>query len=129
MDQEDRKSLWVLEVTVELPILDDLPWPSCYERQLTHICLSCYSPAFSVMPPMSSLDFHPCEAAEASSFGKPKLVIANTLLQQHKRRRYTWTSLDGQYRNQTDYIFASKDEEPLFNSVQLLSCVQVFATP
>ena len=56
------------------------------------------------------------------------LVIANTLFQQHKRRLYTWTSLDGQYRNQTDYIFASKDEEPLFNSVQLLSCVQVFAT-
>ena len=108
MEQEDRKSLWVLEVTVELPILDDLPWPSCYERQLTHICLSCYSPAFSVMPPMSSLDFHPCEAAEASSFGKPKLVIANTLLQQHKRRRYTWTSPDSQYQNQIDYILCSQ---------------------
>ena len=25
------------------------------------------------------------------------LVIANTLLQQHKRRLYTWTSPDGQY--------------------------------
>ena len=25
------------------------------------------------------------------------LVIANTLFQQHKRRFYTWTSLDGQY--------------------------------
>ena len=25
------------------------------------------------------------------------LVIANTLSQQHKRRLYTWTSLDGQY--------------------------------
>ena len=25
------------------------------------------------------------------------LVIANTLFQQHKRRHYTWTSLDGQY--------------------------------
>ena len=25
------------------------------------------------------------------------LVIANTLFQQHKRRLYTWTSLDGQY--------------------------------
>ena len=32
------------------------------------------------------------------------LVIANTLFQQHKRRLYTWTSPDGQYRNQTDYI-------------------------
>ena len=32
------------------------------------------------------------------------LVIANTLLQQHKRRLYTWTSQDGQYQNQIDCI-------------------------
>ena len=32
------------------------------------------------------------------------LVIANTLSQQYKRRLYTWTSLDGQYQNQIDYI-------------------------
>ena len=32
------------------------------------------------------------------------LVIANTLVQQHKRRPYTWTSPDGQHRNQIDYI-------------------------
>ena len=32
------------------------------------------------------------------------LVIANTLFQQHKRRFYTWTSPDGQYQNQLDYI-------------------------
>ena len=32
------------------------------------------------------------------------LVIANTLFQQHKRRLYTWTSPDGQYRNQIDNI-------------------------
>ena len=30
------------------------------------------------------------------------LVIANTLFQQHKRRLYTWTSPDGQHRNQID---------------------------
>ena len=41
------------------------------------------------------------------------LVIANTLFQQHKRRLYTWKSPDGQYRNQTDYIFAAKDGEDL----------------
>ena len=35
------------------------------------------------------------------------LVIANTLFQQHKRWLYTWTSPDGQYRNQTDYILCS----------------------
>ena len=32
------------------------------------------------------------------------LVIANTLFQQRKRRLYTWTSPDGQHRNQIDYI-------------------------
>ena len=36
------------------------------------------------------------------------MVIANTLFQQHKRRLYTWTSPDGQYRNQTDYILSSQ---------------------
>ena len=32
------------------------------------------------------------------------LVIENTLFQQHKGRLYTWTSPDGQRRNQIDYI-------------------------
>ena len=36
------------------------------------------------------------------------LVIANTLFQQHKRRLYTWTSLDGQHQNQTDYTLCSQ---------------------
>ena len=36
------------------------------------------------------------------------LVIANTLCPQHKRRLYTWTSPDGQHRNQTDYILCSQ---------------------
>ena len=36
------------------------------------------------------------------------LVIANTLFQQHKRRHYTWTSPDGQYQNQIDYILCSQ---------------------
>ena len=31
-------------------------------------------------------------------------VIANTLFQQHKKQLYTWTSPDGKYRNQTDYV-------------------------
>ena len=35
------------------------------------------------------------------------LVIANTLFQQPKRRLYTWTSPDGQYQNQIDYILCS----------------------
>ena len=36
------------------------------------------------------------------------LVIENTLFQQHKRRLYTWTSPDGQYLNQIDYILCSQ---------------------
>ena len=35
------------------------------------------------------------------------LVIANTLFQQNRRRFYTWTSPDGQHRNQIDYILCS----------------------
>ena len=36
------------------------------------------------------------------------LAIANTLFQQHKRRLYTWTSPDGQYQNQIDYVLCSQ---------------------
>jgi len=41
------------------------------------------------------------------------LVMANTVSQQHKRRLYTWTSPDGQHRNQIDYILAANDGEAL----------------
>ena len=43
------------------------------------------------------------------------LVIANIFFQEHKRRLYTWTSPDGQYWNQIDYILAVKDVEALYN--------------
>ena len=33
---------------------------------------------------------------------------ANTLFQQHMRRLYTWTSPDGQHRNQIDYILCTQ---------------------
>ena len=36
------------------------------------------------------------------------VVKANTLFQQHKRQPYTWTSADGQYQNQIDYILCSQ---------------------
>ena len=36
------------------------------------------------------------------------LVIVSTTFQQHKRRLYTWTSPDGQYWNQIDYILCSQ---------------------
>ena len=42
------------------------------------------------------------------------LVIANTLFQQHKIWLHTWTSPDGQYWNQTDYILY-KDGEVLYS--------------
>ena len=39
---------------------------------------------------------------------KNALVIANTLVQQHKRRLDTRTSPDGQHQNQIDYILCSQ---------------------
>ena len=36
------------------------------------------------------------------------LVLTNTLFQQHKKWLYTWTTLDGQYRNQIDCILCSR---------------------
>ena len=42
------------------------------------------------------------------------LVIANTLFQQHKRRLYTWTSQDGQYQNQIDYILCNQKMEKFY---------------
>ena len=41
-------------------------------------------------------------------FQENTLGIANTLSQQHKRRLYTWTSPDGQHRNQIHYILCSR---------------------
>ena len=42
------------------------------------------------------------------------LIIANTHFQQQKRRFYTWTSPDGQYWNQTDYILRKPMMEKLY---------------
>ena len=39
---------------------------------------------------------------------KNTLVIVKTLLKQHKRRLYTWTSPDSQHQNQIDYILCSQ---------------------
>ena len=47
------------------------------------------------------------------------LVIANTLFQQHKTRLYTWTSPDGQHRNQIDYILCSQRWRSSLQSVKI----------
>ena len=46
---------------------------------------------------------------------KNALLIANTLLQQHKRRFYTWTSPDGQCKIRLIILFAAKDGEALYS--------------
>ena len=46
------------------------------------------------------------------------LVIVNTFFQQHKRRLYTWTSPDGQYWNQIDYIICSQSCRSSIGSVK-----------
>ena len=46
------------------------------------------------------------------------LDIANSLLQQHKRRFYTWTSPDGQPRNQIDYILCSQRRRSFLQSAK-----------
>ena len=43
------------------------------------------------------------------------MVIANTLFHQNKRRFYTWTSPDDQYRNQIIIFFSAKDGEALYS--------------
>ena len=44
-----------------------------------------------------------------TEFGQENmLVITKTLFQQHKRWLYTWTSPNGQFQNQIDYILCSQ---------------------
>ena len=46
------------------------------------------------------------------------LVIANSIFQQHKRQLYTWTSANGQYWNQIDYILCSQRWRSSIQSVK-----------
>ena len=46
------------------------------------------------------------------------LVTANTLFQQQERRLYTWTSADGQNRNQIDYILCSQRWRSIIQSAK-----------
>ena len=51
------------------------------------------------------------------------LIIANILFQQHKRRLYTWTSPDGQYQNQIDYILCMYSNHVLQYDKMFNSCL------
>ena len=46
------------------------------------------------------------------------MVTANPLFQPHKRRFYTWTSPDGQHRNQIDCILCSQRWRSSIQSVK-----------
>ena len=46
------------------------------------------------------------------------LVIANAFFQQQKGRLYTWTSPNGQYHNQVDYILCSQRSRSSIQSVK-----------
>ncbi|KAF7239815.1 Craniofacial development protein 2 [Varanus komodoensis] len=46
------------------------------------------------------------------------MVIANIIFQQPKRRLYTWTSPDGQHRNQIDYVLCSQRWRSSIQSVK-----------
>ena len=46
--------------------------------------------------------------AEWSRAKTNRILPRCCLVQQHKRRLYTWTSPDGQYRNQIDYILCNQ---------------------
>ena len=43
------------------------------------------------------------------------LVIANPLFQQHKRKLYTWSSPEGQYKIRLIIFFVAKDREVLYS--------------
>ena len=46
--------------------------------------------------------------AKAHRVLQRECTVHSNTFQQHKRRLYTWTTPDGQYQNQTDYILCSQ---------------------
>ena len=72
--------------------------------------------------------------AKANSFAKRthwSLPMHWTLFQQHKTWFYTWTSPDGQYRNQIDYILCSwiwKNTIQLTKQVLELTVAQIMSS-
>ena len=95
---------------------------SCNFRVLTGEaeCMSFYSSLLGIPPKVGSqevpgvtgkfvLGVQNKGGQRLTEFWKENtLVIASILFQQHQRRLYTWTSPDGQYQNQIDYILCSQ---------------------
>jgi len=48
------------------------------------------------------------------------LFLANTYCEQPERRLYTWTSPDGQYKNQFDYILGRRRWRNAFQSLKTI---------
>ena len=48
------------------------------------------------------------------------MVVMNTVFKQPKRRRYTWTSPGGQYKDQIDYMLCSGRSKSTFSSVKTM---------
>ena len=68
-------------------------WGHTHKHTHTHTLLTLY--------------VYVCVCVCVCVFLLPFTLHANTLFQQHKRQLYTWTSPDGQYWNQIDYILCS----------------------
>ena len=115
------------------PSWTPLPPPSPYHRSGSSQCTSQKHPVSCIKPGLAICFLYDIWNAKVGSLETPgvtgkfglgvqneagqtliefwwenALVIANTLFQQHKRRLYTWTSPDGQHRNQIVYIISSQ---------------------
>ena len=86
-------------------------------RQLSHVNILTLCLLFYLWTPTEAWAFlsfmlfsdSPSEFCQENAPG-----ITNTLFKQHKRRLYTWTSLDGQYQNHTGSILCSPKMEKLY---------------
>ena len=104
-----------LNASLERPLdVDSLPSSSLVEDLLDHCTLYWIFP-FSWLAEwdLATLS-QPIIWFRPDTLIQNTLVITNTLFQQYKRQLLTWTSPDGQYQNQFDYIHF-KDGETLYS--------------
>ena len=62
-----------------------------------------------------------CKNKKSRSIQNNTLVIANTTFQKTERQLYTWTSPDGQYQNQSDWILCSQRWKNSIQSTRIRS--------